>query len=140
MGKQELETTRTKVRAIDVHGQEEKTILTIDDNFLPTPYDLEQYKIVDPRIVDFFIEASKKEQNHRHWTERLKLRALNREGKNIGMVNFLGMLFAFLVMLGGLFFSFYLIRENKEITGTIFAGATIISAAALFLGKVKKKK
>ena len=139
MGKQAIETTRTNVRTVNAHGQEERTILTVDDNFLPTPYDLEQYKIIDPKIVDFFIEASRKEQNHRHSTDRLKLRALNRGGNSILLVNFLGMFFAFLIMFGGLAFSFYLIYANKQMTGTVFAGATIISAAALFLRKVKKK-
>ena len=138
MGKQELETRKTNLSSPHVQGQEERTIVTYDDNILPSPNELQQYKIINPGLIDFFIDASRNEQQHRHKIEKLKLRALNRDSKNIRLINILGMSFAFLTILSGFAFSFYLLLNNKELIGTIFAGGIIVLASSLFLKKVKK--
>ena len=47
--------------------------------------------------------------------------------------NMLALIFAFLIIVLGLVFSTYLIYSKLEIQGTIFAGATIVMAATMFL-------
>ena len=58
---------------------------------------------------------------------------------HIYLINILGMTFAFLIISGGLALSAYLIYLDKDVIGTIFAGTTIVIAAATFLNHVKKK-
>jgi len=138
MSKQELKTTKTDVSTIDVKGQHVQQILTVDDSFLPSPDELRAYKDINPEIVKLLIDASKNEQLHRHYIDKQKIKAVNKDSKSIHFINILGMTFAFLVIIGGLAISAYLIYLEKNITGTIFAGATILTASVTFLNHVKK--
>ena len=81
----------------------------------------------------------KNEQAHRHYIDKQKIKAINKDSSSIHNINILGMAFAFLIMVSGLALSSYLIYLDKDIIGTIFGGGTIIIAAATFLNHAKKK-
>jgi len=139
MSKQELKTKQTNVSTIDTKGQQLEQIITFDDSFLPSPNDLREYKEINPEIVKLLIDASKNEQAHRHFIDKQKMRAINKDSSSMHNINILGMIFAFLIMVLGLGLSTYLIYLDKILTGTIFGGATIVMAAATFLNHVKNK-
>jgi hypothetical protein len=56
---------------------------------------------------------------------------------NTHVYNFVALIFAFLIVLMFLGFSFYLIINNQEKVGSIFAGGTMVLIVSYFL-KVKK--
>lgn len=73
MGKQELKQRETQVATGDGVGKQLEQTYTVDDNCLPSPQELAAYKNIDPRIVDYLINASVKEQDHRHKMDSNKL-------------------------------------------------------------------
>lgn len=139
MAKQELKTKQTQVRnGNGEQGQQLEHTFTIDDSCLPPSTELQAYKDINPELITFLLETSRKEQAHRHVMDKKKIRSINIENIGIHGMNALGMILAFLIMLAGLSLSAYLIYLDKVLTGSIFAGVTIISAASLFLNKDKK--
>ena len=96
MGKHEIRQRETKVATKEGVGNQIEQTLTVDDSALPSPQELEEYKRIDPRIVDLLIDATRKEQAHRHETDRMKLKILRRSESRTERINFWGMTFAFL--------------------------------------------
>ena len=139
MSKQELKTKQTNVTTVGVKGQEVEQTITFDDSFLPSPNELREYREINPEIVKLLIDASKSEQQHRHYIDRQKMKVINKDSTSMHTINMLGMTFAFIIIFGGLALSAYLIYLEKNIIGTIFAGTTIVTAAAIFLNHGKKK-
>ena len=139
MSKQELKTKQTDVTTIGAKGQQVEQTITFDDSFLPSPNELREYREINPDIVKLLIEASKKEQEQRHYIDRQKMKAINKDSQSMHSINVIGMTFAFLIIAGGLGLSAYLIYLEKDVIGTIFAGATILTAAGTFLNHVKKR-
>jgi len=139
MAKQELKTKQTNVTTFDANGHQVEQTFTVDDSFLPSPNELREYKEINPDIVNLLIDASKNEQQHRHYIDRQKIKAINKDSNSRHTINILGMTFAFLIIAGGLALSAYLIYLDKDVIGTVFAGSTIVVAAATFLNHVKKK-
>ena len=139
MAKQELKTRQTNVKTYDADGHQVEQTFTVDDSFLPSPNELREYKEINPEIVKLLIDASRNEQAHRHYLDKQKIKAINKDSRSMHSINILGMTFAFLIISGGLALSAYLIYLEKDIIGTIFAGTTILTAAATFLNHVKKR-
>lgn len=73
MGKQEIKQRETRVATEDGVGKQLEQTYTVDDNCLPSPIELAAYKDIDPKIVDYLINASIKEQDHRHMMDSNKL-------------------------------------------------------------------
>lgn len=78
MGKQELKQRETQVATGDGVGKQLEQTFTVDDNCLPSPQELAAYKSIDPRIVDYLINASVKEQAHRHKMDSNKLNLIRK--------------------------------------------------------------
>jgi uncharacterized membrane protein len=140
MAKQELRTRQTNLTSPGASGQHVEQTYTVDDSFLPSPEELVAYQQINPDIVQLFIDASRKEQENRHSVEQQKISLLKEHSKNNHSINRLGMILAFSVIALGFAFSTLLIYMNKDIFGTIFAGATITSAAYIFLHHTKNKE
>lgn len=134
MAKQELKRKETEVLTTNGNGKQTEQTYTVDDSLLPTPQELADYKAIDPNLVKFLIEASTREQKHRHAIESEKIKLVNREGRRVYSMNLWGMFFAFIILLTGLGVSAYLIYLDKIITGSIFAGVTLLGGASLFIG------
>ena len=60
---QQKETQFTSGNAV---GNSLEQYISVEDNTLPSPQDLSEYQKIDPRIVDYLLTSSAKEQNHRH--------------------------------------------------------------------------
>ncbi len=141
MAKQELKTKQTNLKtSYGEQGHQVEHTFTIDDSCLPTSAELQAYKDINPGLIDFLLETSKKEQQHRHCMDKMKMKSIRSESRSVHNINYLGMTFAFLIMLFGLLLSAYLIYLDKIVVGTIFGGVTLLSAASLFINNAKIKK
>ena len=79
-----------------VFGNHIEQTVSVDDNILPAPQELAEYKSIDPKIVDFLIKSSEREQLHRHNQDEKKLKILSYNEHKVGRMNWWGMFFAFL--------------------------------------------
>ena len=113
---------------------------SIDDSLLPEAKELAKLKEIDPNIVDWIKERAEKEQNARHEFNNRKISLIEKEAKRNFTVDIITILSAFFIIVLGMGFSYFLIMNKMEITGTIFAGATIVFAANAFLNYRKKHK
>lgn len=99
MGKQEIKQRETQVATGNGIGKQLEQTYTVDDNCLPSAQELAAYKAIDPRIVDYLIEASVKEQDHRHRMDNNKLNILKKADRREGRINWWGMFLHFFPLL-----------------------------------------
>lgn len=121
-------------------GKQVEQTITVDDSALPSPQELEAYQRIDPRIVDMLIEATRKEQQHRHDTDCIKLKILRRSESRTERINFWGMTFAFLsvaLFVGLTAWALYL--DHPWFAG-ISAFASLITIVSIFVGTGKNEK
>jgi uncharacterized membrane protein len=97
MAKQEFKTKQTNIANTQgARGHQLEQTLTVDDNCLPSPAELEQYKAINPDIITFIIDTTKKEQAFRHEFEKKRLKVFNMGGRREYRINLWGMFFAVL--------------------------------------------
>lgn len=139
MAKQQINKKEIKVATQEGVGQQYEQVVTVDDNLLPTPKELAEYQTINPSIIDFLLETSKKEQEHRHKVEDEKIRIVRKSENRMASINWWGMFFAFLTMaffIGLAAFALYL---DKPWFAGISAFGTMVAAMSLFIDKEKKK-
>ena len=135
MGKQEIKQKETQVSTEQGVGKQLEQIYTVDDNCLPSPQELEAYQRIDPNIVRYLIDASVKEQNHRHKMDEKKLKIVAKADGMFGRMNWLGMFFAFLCLIALLAVVAYALYLDKQWLAGILGGTTIVSVISLFVRK-----
>ena len=113
---------------------------TLEDNILPSSEELSRYAAIDPNLVPFIMETTKKEQEHRHIMDSQSMNIIRKSDSNIHCVNIVGMIFAFLIIITGLVISGLLIYLDKTVVGSLFAGVTIITGASMFIYRDQNKK
>lgn len=113
--------------------------VTVEDTLLPSPDDLERYAKLNPLIVEFLMESARNEQAHRHALQSSQVKLVDQSDRRIFSLNVLGLILAFSVLIAGLGLSTYLIYLEKMIEGSLFAGATIILGARMFIFKPNTK-
>ena len=77
MAKQSYSIKGTNISNGDSVGNHIEQTVSVDDNILPAPQELAEYKSIDPKIVDFLIKSSEREQLHRHNQDEKKLKILS---------------------------------------------------------------
>ena len=135
MGKQEIKQKETQVSTEQGIGKQLEQTYTVDDNCLPSPQELEAYQRIDPNIVRYLIDASVKEQNHRHKMDEKKLKIVAKADGRIGRMNWWGMFFAFLCLIALLAVVAYALYLDKQWLAGILGGTTIVSVISLFVRK-----
>ncbi len=105
----------------------------IDDNLLPPAEELARLQEIDPDAIQWIKERVKQEQDARIRFNDNRVELSKYDMTITRNQNMLALIFAFLIIVLGLVFSTYLIYSKLEIQGTIFAGATIVMAATMFL-------
>lgn len=115
---------------------EQKTI--VDDSMLPTAEELGKLKEIKPELVDWVMSRAEKEQDARIAFNQNRVKLANKELNGTIWVNVISLIFAFLIVLGGMAATLWALRENMTVAGTIFAGTTLVGAAALFTRVPKK--
>ena len=114
-------------------GKQLERTLIVDDNSLPAPEDLSAYKAVDPDIVKFLIDTSRKEQEHRHKIDKEKIDILKKNESRTTTINVVGMLFAFLCIISFVILTGYaLYLDRPWFAGFMGAGA-LVSVASVFI-------
>ena len=112
MGKQELKQRETQVATGDGVGKQLEQTYTVDDNCLPSPQELAAYKNIDPRIVDYLINASDRRD---------------------GRMNWWGMFFAFLAIVVMIALAGYALYLDKPWFAGIMGASTLVSVASIFI-------
>mgnify|MGYP003588474864 CR=1 FL=1 len=140
MSKQSIKRKETQVSTSNGIGNQLEQTVTVDDSSLPSPEALAKYKEIDPQLVDFLIDVSKKEQEHRHLTDMKKLKIISNAESRTGRMNFFGMLFAFLsiiVFIGLAGFALYL---NHPWFAGFFGLSSLVSIVSIFVNREDFKK
>lgn len=133
MAKQTFSKKNTQVQHTNGRGVQQEHTEVFDDNLLPDANEIAALAKLDPNILDWLKSRAEKEQDFRHdaFNKRTEIVASNVKGEN--NINILGLTYAFLIIMGGMVFSAYLISLGHLVTGTIFSGFTVVYAAALFI-------
>lgn len=141
MGKQSISRTETEIVQGETIGKQLNQIVTVDDNALPSPQDLEAYKRIDPNIITCIIDATIKEQKHRHYMEESKMELLKSDEHKASRLNLWGMMFSFLSLLSIIAFSWKALSLNRPWFAGVFGGISTITIISAFLdaGKGVKK-
>ncbi len=133
MAKQELKQKETQVATQDGVGKQFERTLTVDDTCLPSAEELISYQKVDPQIVSFLMDVSKKEQGHRHKMEEEKIKIVKRSDARIGRMNWWGMCFAFLSILVLVVLCGYALYLDKPWFAGIMGAGTFVSIVSIFV-------
>lgn len=126
-------------RRLQGKGQQFELSEELDDRLIPSPEELSRYAEVDPKLLDLFREAAIKEQLFRHAMHEKGMRLSFREQGLQHGLNFVGVIFAFLIGLAGLWYSYELIRLEKGVHGTVFGGLMLAYLIYLFVGIANKR-
>lgn len=120
-------------------GKQVEQTYTVDDNCLPSPQELASYKAIDPKIVDYLINASVKEQEHRHKMDNNKLKVIRRADRRDGRMNWWGMFFAFLAIVAMMAIAGYALYLDKPWFAGIVGAGTLVSVASIFINSNDSK-
>lgn len=115
---------------------------SFDDSLLPEAVELEKLKALDPDIMNWIKSRTEKEQDSRHDFNNRKMTLLEKESGRGYSLDVFSMVCALLIILSGMGFSTFLLLKSYSVTGSIFAGGTIVIAVTSFLNfrKVKSIK
>lgn len=138
MAKQNLQVKGTQVDGRNGRGAVYEHSESYDDSLLPDAMELGRLKELDPNVIEWIKERTAKEQDGRLFFNKKKITLISRSTNFAFIVDIIAVLFAFLIMISGMCFSYFLIKEGQNTTGTIFAGATIFFGAIAFLNFRKK--
>lgn len=138
MAKHHRQTKQSNV--IDRHGQgvSYEHQESIDDSLLPEATELASLKELDPDVMSWIKDRTAKEQDARLDFNNRKMRLLERGQKMSYNIDLVAVVAAFTITMSGMLFSYFLIQADQIITGSIFAGSTILFAANSFLNFRKK--
>lgn len=134
MGKQLINRKETQVATNGGVGKSLEQTYTIEDSALPSPQELAAYKEIDPRIVELLISMSKSEQEHRHITEKMKLKILRRTEGRDERISWWGMVFAFLSILAIIILAGWALYLNRPWFAGILGTIGIGSIVSIFVG------
>ena len=134
MGKQLINRKETQVSTNGGVGKSLEQTYTIEDSALPSPQELAAYKEIDPRIVELLISMSKSEQEHRHITEKMKLKILRRTEGRDERISWWGMAFAFLSILAIIILAGWALYLNRPWFAGILGTIGIGSIVSIFVG------
>jgi hypothetical protein len=129
---------QNKVCDKDGHTLERNTY-TEDNNLLPSADELSRLNQVDPSLITWIKDRTTEEQNARIRFNDSRIDLAKKEYKYVHTYNFVALFMAFIIVVLFLGFAGYLILNNKETIGTIFAGSTLVLIVSYFL-KTKSKK
>ena len=142
MAKQSISRKETQVSMGDSVGKQLEQTVSVDDNSLPSPQALQLYQQIDPKIIPFLIETSIKEQTHRHYMDKEKLKILKNSERKTWRINWWGMFFAFLFLVLFLVVAAFALYLDKPWFAGVFGGIAIITVVSSFIdaGKNSSKK
>ena len=135
MSKKILSQKETKVANSNGVGNQLEQTFTEDDICLPSPKELAEYKQIDPRIVDFLIEASNREQGHRHQMDAEKMKIIDKSDRRIGRTNWWGMFFAFLSIIAFVALTAFALYLDKPWFAGMAGFSCLVTVVSIFVRK-----
>ena len=133
MARAEVRQQTTQLDSKSGSAKNEVKSLTYDENVLPTPQELEAYKAVDPRIIDFLLDTAKKEQLFRHSLEETKVDIIKRSDSGNRRMDWWGMFFAMISLLALIGLSAYALYVDRPWFVGIFGGSTFVAIVYIFV-------
>jgi uncharacterized membrane protein len=106
-----------------------------DDNLLPDASEIQQLSSIDPNILPWLKERAAKEQDFRHDSYEKRLNLTDKHDSREHTTTRIGLIIYFLLVFACILAAFILIREGKNLEGTIFGGVGGIVALAILLNK-----
>ncbi len=147
MAKKQIEQKETVLDTPQGSGKQIVKTLSEDDNVLPSPQELEQFKKVDPRFIDLFIETTRKEQEERHKTQREKIEIIKRDQdketlkiKNQVKVKLRGMFYAFATLFIFVAMGAWALYLDHSWVTAFFSLFSMTALAGIFVGLESDKK
>lgn len=113
---------------------------SIDDSLLPDSQELSKLKELDPYVIDWVKERTAKEQDARLEFNSRKMSLLEESSKRTYKIDIFTISCAFLIIMAGMAYSYFLLEKGQTLVSTIFAGVTIVFAANSFLNFRKKNQ
>ena len=126
---------RTDVQGIHGNGVSFEHQESFDDNLLPDANELEKLQQLDPKIMEWIKETTSREQLARHDFNSRKIGLFESAQRKSFRMNTLQSTYAFLIIIASMFFSYFLIDKGHLISGSIFAGGTVLFAVYAFLNR-----
>ncbi len=139
MSKKQISNRQINVSIQDGVGQQFEQTVTVDDNTLPSPKELAEYKVVDPHIVAYLIDAAIAEQTHRHMVDEEKVEIVKNAETRSFRMNWWGMFFAFLALLSLVGLSAFALYLDRPWFAGLLTFAAVISIVSLFVNAGIKK-
>ena len=106
--------------------------MMIDDTIIPNAEELAKLKEVDPSLVRWVTSRCEQEQNFRHDFSRSQLKLANKELNGNISLHWACLIMVFLLILGALGASVYMLIIGISLAGSIFAGGTVIGIIIAF--------
>ena len=140
MSKKMLRQRATKVADSNGStGNELEQTFSVDDSFLPSPAELNEYYKIDPKIVSLLCRMTEQEQKSRHDQEKEKISIVKKAESRQYRINVWGMVFAFLslvVMMGVTAWALYL---NRPWIASLFGVLSATTIIGLFISPKQKQ-
>ena len=133
MSKKTINTRETQVATQGGLGRSVEQNYTIEDNLIPSPQELEQYKAVDPRFVEYFYNTAEKEQAHRHEMDKAKMKIIRKTESRAERINLWGMVFAFLSIVVCMGVSAWALYLDRPWFAGVFGVIGIASIVSIFV-------
>ncbi len=141
MSKKIIQSRETQVATQSGLGHSVEQNYTIDDSVIPSPQELEQYKQVDERFLDYFFDTAKEEQKHRHEMDKMKMKVLRKSESRTERMNWWGMFFAFLSITVCLGVSAWALYLDRPWFAGIFGSIGLATIVSIFVtGKSESNK
>lgn len=129
--KRELRTAQNQVEGLSRIEHTE----VFDDNLLPEASEIQKLSNIDPNILPWLKERAAKEQDFRHVAYEKRLKLSDNHDTRIHTTTRLGLLIYFILVIACISAAFILVREGKNLEGTIFGGVGGIVALAILINK-----
>lgn len=100
---------------------------------LPLPAHLEHYERILTGAADRIITMAENQASHR---QKLEAKVIDSDIKN----SLWGLIFAFIIGLGGVIGGFYLISIGKAIEGSLYGGGTMVALTGVFIYGSKQRQ
>lgn len=140
MSKHSISTRETQVSTGDAIGKQVEQTVSVDDLSLPTAQELKAYQEINPNIVDFLLETTRKEQEHRHKMENMKMEVIHYSEHKNGRMNWWGMFFAFLSLVFMVVLSAFALYLDLPWFAGIFGFSTVAAIVTIFVNAGKDKE
>ena len=97
-----------------------------DDNLLPNPEELAKYQQLDPGMIEWIKGRCDLEQKSRIDFNNERLRLTSSAHSKAFTIDIMTIIFSVIVVLAAMAFSYLLIMKSHILSGSLFAGGTVI--------------